>query len=146
MATAPITSTNRKVRTGNTVVVQVAGIQVGLAQSASLSDDYGLDAASGIGDIHVTEHVPTLARHSVSLSQIVLLTEQLRTAGVATLNGDDALKGVVFDFIVQDKSTGQVLRKYSGCSYASGRVDIQKHQILVADAQFMALNVTGTGM
>jgi hypothetical protein len=146
MATAPITSVNRKVRTGNTVVVQVAGIQVGLAQSVSLSDDYGLDGASGIGDIHIIEHVPTQARHSVSLSQIVLLKEQLRTAGIASLNGDDALKGIVFDFIVQDAASGAVLRKYSSCSYASGRIDIQKHQILVADAQFMALNVTGTGM
>lgn len=138
-------TTNLRVRTGNRVIVSFDGKEIGLVQNLRPSDDYGLDAASGIGDIHVIEHVPTVARHSISCSALVLFTGQMREAGIAAVNGDDALKGIVFDIVVQSKDDGTVLRKYTGCSYASGSVDITKHAILVGDAQFMALDVSGTG-
>lgn len=137
---------NVKVRTGNRVIATFDGKQVGLLQNVRLSDDYGLDPASGIGDIHVQEHVPTVARHSVSVGALVLIAGAMREAGISAINGDDALKGVVFDIVVQSKDDGAVLRKYVGCSYASGDVDIQKHAILVSNATFMALDVVGTGL
>ena len=43
-----------------------------------------------------------------------------------------------------DLDDGTLLRKYVGCSYASGSIDIQKHQIAVQSAQFNALDVVGT--
>lgn len=141
-----MSSINLKARTGNRVIVTLDGKQVGLIQSVRASDDYGLEPASGIGDIHVQEYVPSMARHSVSVSSMILFVGALREAGIAALDGDDVLQGKVFDIVVQSKDDGTVLRKYIGCSYASGDVEVQKHAIITTNAQFNALNVTGSGL
>lgn len=57
---------NLQTRTGNRIVVLFDGKQVGLVQSVGMSDDYAPEPASGIGDIHVAEYVPTMARHSLN--------------------------------------------------------------------------------
>lgn len=139
-------STNLKARSGNRVIVKLDGKQIGLITSIRGSDDYGLEPASGIGDIHVQEYVPSMARHTISVSSMVLFAGAMREAGVATENGDGALEGKVFDIVIESKDDGAELRKYSGCSFASGDVDVQKHAILVSNAQFNALDVTGTGL
>jgi hypothetical protein len=136
---------NLKVRSGNRTVVQVDGKSVGLIQSVRASDDYGPEPASGIGDIHVQEFVPTMARHNLSISTMVLNTSSLLQLGIAVENGDGALKGLVFDIVTMDKDTGKVLRTYSGCSYASGDVEVSKHAIIMMNGQFNALDVRGTG-
>lgn len=137
---------NLQTRSGNRIVVTLDGQQVGLIQSVRMSDDYSPEPASGIGDIHVVEHVPTMARHSISVQTMVLNRKSLRKAGIAMLNGDAVLRGLVFDITSFDKDTGEVLRKYSGCSYASGEVDVQKHSIVMASGQFNALDVTGDAL
>lgn len=139
-------SKNKNVRSGNEIAILLDGKQIGLIQSISASDDYGPDAASGVGDIHVVEHVPTVARHSVSVSNMLLKTSDMRKAGLTATNGDDVLQGRVYDIAIYDKATGEELRKYRGCTYASGSVEIQKHAILVSSAQFMALDVIGQGL
>jgi hypothetical protein len=137
---------NLKARSGNRTVVLLDGKQVGLIQSVRASDDYSPEPASGIGDIHVQEYVPTMARHMLSVSTMVLNVGNLRAAGVAVENGDAALQGLVFDFSVLDKDSGQELRKYVGCSYASGDIEVSKHSIVMSNAQFNALDVAGTGI
>jgi hypothetical protein len=119
---------------------------VGLAQSVRASDDYGPEPASGIGDIHVQEYVPSMARHAISVSAMVLNVGSLRQLGVAPENGDAMLKGLVFDFVTVSKDDGSVLRKYMGCSFASGDIEISKHAIVMNNAQYNALDVQGTGI
>lgn len=137
---------NLKTRSGNRIVVMMDGKQVGLIQSVRASDDFSPEPASGIGDIHVQEYVPTMARHVLSVSAMVLNRGNLRQANIAQENGDAMLQGLVFDFLIIDKDTGEVLRKYVGCSYASGDVDVSKHSIVMQSAQFNALDVQGTGI
>lgn len=141
-----MSSTNLKVRSGNRCLVQLDGKQIGMIQSINASDDMSPEPASGVGDIHVQEYVPTMARHTLSVSAMALNRGSLREAGILIENGDDALMGRVMDFIVYDKDSGEILRKYMGCSYASGSINIQKHAIIVTDAQFNALDVVGTGV
>lgn len=141
-----MSTVNLKARSGNRVIVKFDGKQIGLIQSVRMSDDFGPEPASGIGDIHVAEYVPTMARHSISVSSMILFTGAMREAGITTVDGDEALEGRVFDFVVESKDDGTELRKYIGCSYASGDVEVQKHAILVSNAQFNALNVTGAGL
>lgn len=136
---------NLKVRSGNNIVVLFDGRQIGMVRSVRASDDYSPDPASGIGDIHVQEYVPTMARHSLSVSNMVLIRENMQAAGITPENGDAMLQGLVFDFEVYSKTDGQLIRKYKGVSYASGDIDIQAHQIVVSSGQFNALDVTGTG-
>jgi hypothetical protein len=135
---------NQNVRSGNRIVIQLDGQNVGLIQSVRMSDDYAPDAASGVGDIHVQEHVPTVARHSVSVQTMVMKRATLRQLGIASENGDDALQGRVFDIVSYDKDTGEVLRKYVGCTYASGELEVTKHAIVMSSGTFMALDVSGT--
>lgn len=135
---------NRNVRSGNRVKVFFNNIEVGLVQSVRMSDDYGPEAASGIGDIHVVEYVPSMARHSLNVSTMVLAKKSMRALGISLENGDAALQGLVFDIVSYDKDTGDQLRKYVGCSYASGDVEVQKHQIVMESAMFNALDVQGT--
>lgn len=133
---------NLKVRSGNRIVVMLDGLQVGLLQSVRMNDDYSPEPASGIGDIHVQEHVPTLARHTLQIRSMVLNKGTLRQAGITSENGDSVLQGLVFDIEVFSKDDGTLLRKYTGCTYASGDVEVNKHAILMASGNFMALNVT----
>lgn len=139
-------SINLKTRSGNRVVPQFDGKQIGLIQSVRMSDDYGPEPASGIGDILVQEYVPTMARHNISVSSMVLFKDAMREAGISALNGDDVLKGRVFDIAIFSKDDGAELRKYMGCSYASGDIEVTKHAIIVSNATFNALNVTGDGL
>jgi hypothetical protein len=135
---------NQNVRSGNRIVIQLDGKDVGLIQSVRMSDDYAPDAASGVGDIHVVEHVPTVARHNLSVQTMVMKRATLRQLGLASENGDDALVGRVFDIVSYDKDTGDVLRKYMGCTYASGELEVTKHAIVMSSGTFMALDVSGT--
>lgn len=139
-------ATNLLVRSGNRILVQFDGKDIGLVQSVRMSDDYGMEPASGIGDAHVQEHVPGMARHSLDVSKMVLLKDEARSAGITGTNADDVLKGRVFDIVQYGKDQNDVLRKYKGCSYASGSIDVSAHRIVVGNAQFMALDVEGTGL
>lgn len=135
---------NHKVRSGNRTVVVFDGKQIGMVRSVRANDDYGLEPASGIGDIHVQEYVPTMARHSLSVQAMVLIKGAMLEAGIVPENGDGALQGLVFDLEVYDKDTGALLRKYVGCSYASGDLDVSAHQIVMQSGTFNALDVVGT--
>ncbi|HCE08543.1 MAG TPA: hypothetical protein DEQ40_08075 [Oxalobacteraceae bacterium] len=138
--------TNLKVRTGNRILVQFDGRTVGLVQSVRMNDDYAPEPASGIGDIHIQEWVPTQARHSLSVSAMVLNAGSLRAAGISMENGDAVLQGLVFEFVTQSKDDGSVLKKYIGCSYASGDVSVEKHAIVMNSAQFNCLDTVGTAI
>lgn len=142
-----MSTSNVQTHSGNRIVVTFDGKAVGLVQSVRMNDSYALQPASGIGDIHVVEHVPTVATHSLSVSSMVLFKNRLSQAGAAVPeNGDAALQGLVFDFISYSRDTGQVLRKYRGCSFDSGDVDVSAHRIVTRSAQYKALDVSGTGV
>ena len=133
---------NLKARSGNRIVVMFDGKQLGLIQSVRMNDDYSPEPASGIGDIHVQEYVPTMARHSLQVQSMVLNKGTLREAGITAENGDAVLQGLVFDIEVYSKDDGTLLRKYTGCSDASGDLEVTKHAIVVASGQFFALDVS----
>lgn len=138
---------NLKTRSGNRAVVYFDGQKVGLIQNVRMSDDYAPDPASGIGDIHVQEWVPTMARHNLNVTAMVLIRGALSQAGaIIPENGDDVLQGLVFDIEVVDKTTNDLIKKYTGCSYASGDVEVSKHTIVMQSATFNALNTSGTGV
>jgi hypothetical protein len=137
---------NLKTRSGNRIIPTFDGKIIGAIQSVRMSDDYAPEAMSGIGDIHAQEYVPSMARHTLTVSQMVLNTGSMRQAGIAAQNGDDVLQGLVFDIEVYSKDDGTLLRKYVGCSYASGDVDINKHAIVMSSGTFNALDVVGTSI
>lgn len=134
---------NLKTRSGNRIIIVTDGKQIGLLQSVRADDDYGPEPASGIGDIHAVEYVPTMARHTLQVSAMVLNKGALLEAGIAMENGDAVLQGLVFDIEVYSKDDNTLLRKYTGCSYASGNLDVSKHAIVMQSGTFNALDVGG---
>jgi hypothetical protein len=134
---------NQNTHTGNRIIVRFDGESVGLIQSVRMNDDYAPEPASGVGDIHVQEYVPTMARHNLNVSNMVLKKASLRAKGLVPENADAMLQGLVFDIEVYDKDNATLMRKYMGCSYASGDLDVQKHAIVVSNAVFNALDVSG---
>ncbi len=129
--------------TGNEVEVTINGERVELAQNIRGTDNYGHEPASGIGDIHVKEYVPSLARHTITMSKLVMLREKAIAAGMVLENGDDALKGRTFDIEVFPKGGGPLLKKWTGCVNDGGDVGVTAHRILVQDATFLATDASG---
>lgn len=138
--------TNIKAKTANRAIVTVDGSAVAALQNVSFDDDYAPDQLSGIGDIHIQENVPTVARHTVHASEMVTSGPKMRGLGVAIENGDAALKGLVFDIMVMGKDDGALGRKFTGCSFASGSSRVEKHRIITTDATFNCLDASGTGI
>lgn len=128
---------------GNIIMAMFDGKQIGLIQNIGMNDDYGPEPASGIGDIHVAEYVPTMARHTLNVTGMLLRRGAMLEAGIIMENGDAVLQGLVFDIVVANKDSGEILRRYRGCSYASGSLDVQKHSIVMQSGQFNALDVGG---
>lgn len=131
---------------GNRVLVEFGGATIGLVQAVRLGDNYGLEPASGVGDIHAIEYVPSRATHTVSVTNMTLFKGNMRDAGVSAVNGDDVLQGLVFDLVVYSKDTGGALRTIKSCSFESGDVDVTAHRITMQSGQFKALDVLGTGL
>lgn len=136
-------TTNRLAHSANQVVIRQDNSIVGVIQSLRANDDFAPEPLSGVGDITVQEHVPTVARYSLNVSYMSLRRQSMFSEQVAFETPEDALVGTIFDIEVQDKDTGAILRKYEGCSFASGDVEITKHQIIVTNAQFLALRASG---
>lgn len=157
---------NLKTYSGNRIAVEFDNRVIGLVQSVRLSDNYGLEDASGIGDIHVIEHVPSKAVHTVSVTNMTLFTGNMRDLGISYENGDHALRGLVFDIVVYGDTTpgssdnvapggvpvaqqtpqGARLRTIVGCSFDSGDVEVTAHRIVVQTGQFKAIDVIGRGI
>ena len=136
---------NQNVQSANQNKVLIDGKQIGLLQSIRMDDSYGLEGAYGIGDIDPVEHVPTQASYSVSISNMALKKASLRSLGLVPENGQAALNGIVFDVESYDEQ-GNLKRKYEGCSYDSGAVDVSANRIIMVSGQFKALRVSGTGV
>jgi hypothetical protein len=136
--------TNLQTRSGNRIIITFGGVQIGMLQSVTASDDYAPEPASGIGDIHVQEYVPTIARHSLAVSVMVMNKGAMVSAGIAPQNGDAVLNGIVFNVEIYSKDDGSLLANYIGCSYASGSLEVSKHAIVMQQGQLLALDRTGT--
>lgn len=138
-------TTNIQHLSANEAKILFDNTETGTLFNVNCQDTYNLEPVSGIGDIHVIEYVPTIAMHSIACETATLIKSTLRSLGIATENGDDALLGKIFDIEIFDNN-GKSFRKYTGCSYDSGSVTINKNTVVVSNASFKALNVTGTGV
>jgi hypothetical protein len=130
------------VHTGNEVDLYLNGIKMDLVQTVTGNDDYGPEPASGIGDIHVFEYPPTVARHNITVSAMVLTKEKAIAAGVINENGDAAMEGLTFPIEIF-KKTGPLIRKWLRAVNANGSIQVTAHRILVKNASFLACDAAG---
>lgn len=137
---------HRNARSGNLIYLYLDNQRIGAAQDATMDMDFAPEPMYGIGDIDPIENVPTRASYRVSVSQAVLNLTSLLAAGFVPENGDAALQGMVFDIVTMDRMTGAVIRKYIGCSYASGQITLRSNATVQISGQFMALGAQGIGL
>lgn len=148
---------------GNLLAIEFDGKRFATIQSMSVQDDYGPEPVSGIGDIHVQEYVPSMARHTIQVHHAVLKSSSMYGQSIIGENGCDRLRGLEFDIVIYEKNplSGQtatggsaaqegvcdtqlaVVRKYRHCSMASGSTQIQAHRVVMTDATFNARDVIG---
>lgn len=149
---------NQAALTGNLVTLRFGNSLVGLIQNMSVQEDLGLMPVSGIGDVMPVEHAPGIGRINISCESIYIIgptTASNGTAqgypanlqnkdlfdalGIAPKNRGEILDGRVFTIDVYGGPGGRKhLRQYTECSYGSGSISFQKHQLVVRNATFMA--------
>lgn len=128
---------------GNRIVVSFDGKPIGLCQAVRASDNYGLEDASGIGNIHVIEHVPSKAVHTLSVTNMTLFVGNMADQDIRPQNGTEVMQGMVIDITIFSNDTGAALRSYIACSFESGDVDVTAHRIVIQSGQFKALDTIG---
>jgi hypothetical protein len=144
----------QSVMTGNIVVAEFGGMQVGIIQSINAQDDYGLQPISGIGRNTAYENAPGFARFSLTVDTMFLFpglitgttsladTDKLvnfEDADIAPGVAEDILRGIVIDVVIRTK-LGRELFRYKWCSYGGGSFGIQKHVAVSRSAQFLAID------
>ena len=134
--------TNIKTHSGNKTLIRLDGKAVGLIQDLTANENYNLEAASGIGDIEVQEHVPTVASYTLTMSQMTLVDKTLISEGLHPEDAQETLEGKVFD-IEMYADNGQLLRKYTDCTFESGDFRFAKHQITINNAVYKGLSTKG---
>jgi len=154
---------NIRAHSGNLIQLEFDGKVYGTIRGLNAQDDYAPEPLSGIGEVHVQEWVPSMARHTLRVDYMIIKKDSLRSLGVMDENACERLQGMEFDIVMYEKmpqagaggSATQPgvcdhrlgeLRKYKYCTMASASINIQAHQIVVSDATFYARDVVGKGI
>lgn len=135
-------------RTGNFALVYLDGNVVGLCQSVRGQVGFTVQPVYEIGNIDPVENVPTRGVYSCTVRKVTLLRNDPLVA-LIPINGEDALKALVFDIEVYDKredGPASLLKKWIACTYDSGTISVDANQITIKDASFRALGVAGAGL
>lgn len=126
----------------NKTRVFLDGVEFFLLSNIRATDDYALERVSGIGDIHVKENIPTVAQHVFTMSGYIVKDEQAIARSVIPENGDVALEGRTFSIEIFDKE-GPLLRRYEECTCNNADANMTAHRLLMKDATFYAIDVSG---
>jgi len=134
---------NKQAQSGNEIVLTFDGNVLGVIQSLRVSSSFAPQPVVGIGSIDPIEYVPTLSKNTVQVSSAALRNSTLRKLGIMPASSEDALKGLVFDILIIDKPTKAVLRKIESCSFDNASIDIRANAVVMTDASFNALSISG---
>jgi hypothetical protein len=132
----------QKVYSGNTIVVMINNKPVGLLQNLTASEDYSPEAASGVGNPSVIEYVPTMQRINLACDSMSLKKDSLFSVGVFPGDVQSYLASNPFIVQIIDKVSGQTIRQYENCIFASGTVSIRKHTIVAHNCSLLSTTVT----
>lgn len=148
---------NVTVYSGNLVFVQFQAPNgtvnyVGLGQTATINQDAGLQAASGIGDNRVKQWVPGMAQVTVNVADMAINSQSYESLGLAPSTSlTDILTLGLFTITIVDQTVDPQTGAYSlvpikqviDCLYAQGSLNITKHAPLTANVTFNGLDVSG---
>lgn len=122
--------------------VFINGVELFLLSDIRCSDDYALEAISGIGNVHVKQHVPTVARHQFTLNGYMERNEKTIRNNIIPENGDVALRGRTFSVEIFDRE-GPLLRRYEEAMCNDVNASMSAHRLMMKGATFHATDVKG---
>ena len=142
---------NKQVRSANAILITVKNQVIGISSSARFQADFALQDQAGIGDNVVIEYVPGIARVTVSLSGVLLISQNLVSAGILPTSTGvrDILAGNVFDVgvyttVAGSNTAGSCLLLASSCMPSQMGYSVQTGQAVTYDHSFSALDLSGS--
>lgn len=129
----------KETMTGNRALIKIKGQVVGIIQSVTFSDDFGLQDVDGCGDVEAQELVVGKITHSISGDRYFVSKQNLRQQGLVP---DSAawLTAPELEVEVQDTITGQPLEVYTGCKFATHTRRYTKHLVCGEDFTIRAMH------
>lgn len=140
---------NKQVRSANAILIVVRDQVIGISSSCRIQADFALQDQAGIGDTVVIEYVPGIARVTVSLSGVLLITQNLTSAGILPRDSvRDILDGNVFDVgiystVAGTNTPGSALLIAHSCMPSQLGYSVQTGQAMQYDHSFAALDLSG---
>lgn len=116
------------VHTGATCLIKINGVEVGRAQSIDPRTSFGTEGVYQIGSIMPQEHVQNKYEGQFTVERYLMRKENFAKAGLIGL-GEDILQKDIFDIEVIDKTTGNSLRVYRGCTFSDYTNNIRANTI-----------------
>lgn len=134
--------------TGARARLSINGKKVGWATNVSGSEEVQYDEAEVLDNIQVQEHVAVRYRASLSMSQIRIVGQTLKSQGFFPklgANSDEHLRNILTsgDLVatIEDNETGDILATYEQVKVASHNWSINATGIVGEDVTFVAIRV-----
>jgi len=134
-------ATNQLIQSANSAVLIFNNKLLGTLQTVRFNEDYAVQPYYGIGTIDPIENVPGAAKYTVTANMLQLKNDDLVKNGIQPATSADVLTGSVFDILLLDKDSRQVVQKALGCTFASGDTEIQTNRVITHNITFMALAI-----
>jgi len=129
---------NQTVHSGHTIYLKISGIIVGRAQGLNGRRSFGTQGVYEIGSIMPQEHVNLRYEGTATLDRFLVKQDTLADLNIASL-GEEVLKQDVIDIEVFDKTTGDIIRVYRGCTISDYSEVIKVNAICGENATFQYL-------
>lgn len=133
------TQANQTVHSGNTVLIKVKGTTVGRAQGLDARRSFGTEGVYEIGSIMPREHINNRYEGSITLERYLIKKNDLAKLGLTAL-GEEILTTDTIDIEVIDKTTGETIRCYRGCTASEYSENFRVGAISGENATFMYLS------
>lgn len=157
---------NTRTHAGHTISIRVSApdgelsdVEIGRGQGLSARRSFGTDGVYQIGSIYPREHLPLRFAATVTLDRMLCridasapdkIQKNLKDAGIAAVGtgeedpdhlnqGGDIMFLPLIDIVVTDKFTGDVVRKYEGCTLVDYGETFRANAIAIENATFTCL-------
>lgn len=129
---------NQKVHSGQTIYLKISGKIIGRAQGLNGRRSFGTQGVYEIGSIMPQEHINLRYEGTATLDRFLVKSNSLADLGIASL-GEEVLKQDVIDIEVFDKTSGNIIRVYRGCTISDYSEVIKVNAICGENATFQYL-------
>jgi len=131
---------NQTVHAGHSIYLRMGGQIIGRVQGLNARTSFGTEGVYEIGSIMPQEHIPLRFECTITANKYLIKKKSLVAIGITSV-AEDILTKEIFDIVVQDKQTDEVVRVYVGVTQVDGNSNAQANQIVGEDATFVCLEV-----